>query len=95
LAVVFIAPPWGEALSQASGLDLGRTTPPVGEVVDLLAARFAGHRLLVGVQLHERVDPGSLAAVTARFAWSAPNRYDIDAPGHNHGLLLGTLGWAP
>jgi hypothetical protein len=95
LAVVFIAPPWGEALSQASGLNLGRTTPPVGEVIDLIAARLAGHRLLFGVQLYERVDPGSLAAVAARFAWSARKRYDINAPGHNHGLLLGTHGWAP
>lgn len=42
--------------------------------LDLIAAKLAGHRLLFGVQLYERVDPGSLAAVTARFAWSAPKR---------------------
>src|SRR5262249_10889138 len=29
--VVFLAPPWGDALSTISGLDLGRTKPPITE----------------------------------------------------------------
>src|SRR5215831_9269742 len=29
--VVFVGPPWGDALTASGGLDLGRTHPPVGE----------------------------------------------------------------
>src|SRR5262249_62099432 len=36
LLVVFIAPPWGEALDRTSGLDLRRTTPSVTEILDVL-----------------------------------------------------------
>lgn len=95
LLTVFVAPPWGDALSETSGLDLRRTTPPVSEVVDRIQAGFGGHKLLVATQVYERVDPGSVAELTARFAWSALRIYDIDAPGRNHGLLLGARGWTP
>jgi hypothetical protein len=27
--------------------------------------------------------------------WSSRTTYGIDAPGRNHGLLLGTIGWIP
>ena len=32
--VVFLGPPWGDALTASAGLDLGRTRPPVAEIVD-------------------------------------------------------------
>jgi hypothetical protein len=67
LVVVFLAPPWGDALDPAAGLDLR----------------------------YERVVPASLSEVRSRFAWSALHAYDIDPPGRNHGVLLGTLGWTP
>jgi len=35
LLVVFVAPPWGDALDEATGLDLRRTSPSVTEVIDL------------------------------------------------------------
>src|SRR5215470_17142992 len=35
LLVVFVAPPWGHALSEGSGLDLRRTQPPVTEVINI------------------------------------------------------------
>ena len=37
--IVFVAPPWGDALDPTSGLDLRRTTPPVAEIVDMLFGR--------------------------------------------------------
>lgn len=95
LIVVFIAPPWGDALSDDGELDLRRTTPPVAEVVARVAATFDERRLLVAVQLYERVEPGSLADAIDRCDWSSRETYAIDPPGRNHGLLLGTLGWSP
>ena len=46
------------------------------------------------VQVHQTLGPGSLTAVTTRCEWSAVRIYDRNAPGQNHGLLLGTLGWS-
>jgi hypothetical protein len=94
LLIVFVAPPWGDALSDLSGLDLRRTTPPVAAIVDLIASTFARHKVLLGTQVHETVVADSLTDVTSRCDWSVLRTYDIDAPGRNHGLLLGTLGWA-
>ena len=95
LLIVFVAPPWGQALNEASGLDLRCTTPPVSEVIDLTTAVFQPHKLLFATQVYESVDPDSLAEVTARFEWWALKGYSINAPGQNHGLLLGTHGWKP
>jgi hypothetical protein len=93
LLVVFIAPPWGDALND--GLDLRRTQPPVPDIVDHIASRFAGHAVLLATQVHETVTADSVAAATSRCAWSELRIYDLDAPGRNHGLLLSTLGWRP
>jgi 16S rRNA G966 N2-methylase RsmD len=95
LLIVFVAPPWGHALGEAAGLDLRRTEPPVAEVIDVTTTRLGRPRLLFAVQVHETVEPGSLTELTARFPWSAGRVYDINAPGHNHGLLLATWGWTP
>ena len=94
LLIVFVAPPWGRALSEASGLDLRRTQPPVAEVIDVTTGAIGNHKLLFAVQVHETVEPDSLAEVTARFPWSVLNVYPINAAGQNHGLLLATWGWA-
>jgi hypothetical protein len=94
LVIVFVAPPWGRALDELSGLDLRRTTPPIVEVIDHATALFKGRRLLFATQVYETVNPDSLEEVTRRFQWSALKVYDIDAPGRNHGLLLGTRGWS-
>ena len=95
LLIVFVAPPWGDALSEASGLDLRRTHPPVPEIIDLVARRFPRRKVLLATQVYETVVPASVVDVTSRCAWSALELYDINAPGHNHGLLLSTLGWTP
>ena len=87
--VVFVAPPWGEALDEERGLDLRRTAPPVGEVVDVLAAAFDRIPMLCAVQVYERTDPASLEDVASRFGRTDLRMYDLGAPGRNHGILLG------
>src|SRR5215472_15971954 len=95
LLVVFLAPPWGEALSESSGLDLRHTEPPVEEVVDVLVDRAAANQLLCAVQLFQNTDQASIDALSARFQWWAVHLYDVNPPGQNHGILLGTSGWVP
>jgi 16S rRNA G966 N2-methylase RsmD len=95
LLVVFIAPPWGDALDPSSGLDLRRTEPPVADIVDLLLQRFPTNRILFAIQVYEVVDPDSLAELQRRFDWSQLRIYALNAPGQNHGLLLGTGHWHP
>ena len=50
LVILFISPPWGEALDLDAGLDLRRTTPPVAEIIDRATGVFHPHKLLFGVQ---------------------------------------------
>jgi hypothetical protein len=95
LVVAFIAPPWGDALDPVHGLNLRRTTPPIAEVVEFLIHVFPNNRLLCAIQLYERVEAGSLADLQTRFDWSALRVYDLNAPGENHGILLGARGWVP
>ena len=40
LVMLFISPPWGEALDPEVGLDLRRTAPPVAEIIDLRDRRL-------------------------------------------------------
>jgi hypothetical protein len=94
LIILFISPPWGEALDPEAGLDLRRTTPPIAEIVDFATAVFHPHKLLFGIQAYETVNSDSLADVTARFDSSALNVYDINPQAQNPGLLLGTVGWS-
>lgn len=95
LLIAFIAPPWGDALDRSSGLDLRRTTPPVAKIVDFVLEKFSANRVLCAIQIHEAVLPVSMTDVRDRFDWSAPRLYDLNLPGHNHGVLLGTRGWVP
>jgi 16S rRNA G966 N2-methylase RsmD len=95
LLIVFVAPPWGAALDETAGLDLRRTNPPVGQIVDLIVTTLRPNKLLVATQIFEATDSGSLGQVAARFDWSAVRMYSINASGQNHGLLLGTRGWTP
>ena len=95
LLVTLIAPPWGDALDPLSGLDLRRTYPPISEIANHLLQQFADGRILFVIQVHESVAPVSLAEVTAGFDWSDLKIYDLNAPGQNHGVLLGTAGWSP
>ncbi len=94
LLVAFIAPPWGTALSASEGVDLRRTSPPVGNIIDLLAQLFPNPTLFA-IQVFERIVPASLTQITRRFDWWEIRIYGFSAAGQNHGLLLATHGWSP
>jgi len=93
--VAFVAPPWGTALDEVQGLDLRRTTPPISEIIEQVVDRFPKHKMLFATQIYEKVCATSLTQVQARFDWSELRIYDINEKGRNHGLVLGTKGWAP
>jgi hypothetical protein len=95
LLIAFIAPPWGNALQRTSGLDLRRTSPPVTDIVDFLLHRFPHNQLLCVIQIYEIVLPDSMRELKARFHWSIERIYDLNTPGQNHGIVLGTTGWIP
>ncbi|SRR6266478_2549429 len=95
LLITFIAPPWGNAFDSTSGLDLQRTRPPITDIVDFLLHRFSRNRLLCVIQVYEIVAPVSMVEVRARFDWSKARIYELNVRGQNHGILLGTKGWAP
>jgi hypothetical protein len=91
--VAFLAPPWGDALS-AAGLDLRRTKPPVADIVDEFERIYGNQPILYAVQVHQTIEPGSLAELRQRFDWSDLKIYDINVKGMKHGILLGTKRWA-
>jgi len=95
LLITFIAPPWGNAFDSTCGLDLQRTSPPITDIVDFLLHRFSRNRLLCVIQVYEIVAPVSMLEVRARFDWSTARIYELNVRGQNHGILLGTKGWAP
>lgn len=93
LVIVFISPPWGDALDPEVGLDFRRTAPPVSAIIDLVTAVFPSRKLLFGIQAYETVNSDSLAELTARFESYALKVYEINPQAQNPGLLLGTVGW--
>jgi hypothetical protein len=95
LLIAFMAPPWGDALNKSTGLDLRRTTPPITEIVDFLIGVAGKNPLLCATQIYEILDQESLAELLPRFSWSGKRMYDLNAPGQNHGLFIGTRRWVP
>jgi len=93
--VVFVAPPWGTALDEVRGLDLRRTAPPITEIISRFSQRCAAHHILFAIQVYEKVMANSLADLRELLDWSEMRVYDINAPGRNHGIVLGTKGWTP
>lgn len=91
--VVFVAPPWGTALDEKEGLDLGRTVPPITEVIDRIVEHFPDRNLLFAIQVYEKVEPRSLAEVQRRLERTRVEVFELNAPGRNHGILLGSRGW--
>src|SRR5207244_1333947 len=70
LLIVFVAPPWGDALNARTGLDLRRTQPPVPDLVDEIDRAYAANPMLYVTQVHQTVEPSSLADLRTRFEWS-------------------------
>jgi hypothetical protein len=93
--VAFVAPPWGTALDEVQGLDLRRTTPPIGEVIEQVVHRFPRHKMLFATQVYEKVNPLSLNDIQTLFDWTELHIYEINEKGRNHGIHLGTKGWVP
>jgi hypothetical protein len=93
--VAFVAPPWGTALDEVQGLDLRLTTPPISEVIEQIVRQFPKRNILLAAQVYEKVSAPSLTQVQTRLDWTELRIYDINEKGGNHGILLGTKGWAP
>jgi hypothetical protein len=91
--VAFLAPPWADALSAEAGLDLSRTKPPIGAIVDDFEQVYGAAPLLYVIEVHERLVPGPLAALRARFDWSELRMFDIAGATGRHGVLLGAKRW--
>ncbi len=93
--VAFLAPPWADALNAETGLDLGQTKPPIGEIIDAFERVYADNPLLYVIEVHERLVPEPLTALRERFEWSDVRIYDLAGPTGRHGVLLGTRRWQP
>jgi hypothetical protein len=93
--VAFLAPPWGDALSFEIGLDLSRTKPPIIDIVDDFEDVYAGQPILYVTQVYERIEPSSLCALKNKFDWSDMLIYDVNVPGMQQGILVGTRRWNP
>jgi hypothetical protein len=92
--VVFIAPPWGRALDPVRGLDLRSTEPPVADVVQRVVESFAPRPVLCAIKLYEQSDAASVREVARLFDASEVRMYACNAPGQNHGILLGERNWS-
>ncbi|SEC81087.1 hypothetical protein SAMN05444161_1886 [Rhizobiales bacterium GAS191] len=93
--IVFVAPPWGTALDEVTGLDLRRTEPPITEILGRIGRIFPRHKILFATQVYEKVSADSLTELRTMFDWSELRVYDLNVAGRNHGILLGTKGWKP
>src|SRR5215211_3121234 len=93
--IVFVAPPWGTALDEVAGLDLGRTEPPITGIIGRIAQRYPDRKILFAIQVYEKVEAASLAELERSLDWSRLLVYDFNVAGRNHGILLGSKGWKP
>ena len=93
--IAFLAPPWGDALSETTGLNLQRTKPPITDIVDDFERVYKENPILYVTQVHQNIEPGSLTDLKKKFDWSDLRIYDINVEGMKHGILLGMNRWAP
>lgn len=93
LVVVFLGPPWGDALHPVTGLHLDRTKPPILEIVSDFEQVYGSQPVLYVTEVHEVNEPTALKAVEAAFDWTDLRIYDVNVPGLQHGILLGTRRW--
>ena len=91
--VVCLGPPWGDALTPSAGLDLGRTRPPVGDIVDDFERVYPSNPSLYVVEAHERLVPESLAALRRKFTECDLQIYDVAAPHGRRATLIGSNRW--
>jgi hypothetical protein len=91
--VVCLGPPWGDALTASAGLDLARTKPPVGEIVDDFERVYPHNPVLYVVEAHERLVLESLDALRRKFVESDLQIYDVEAPHGRRAMLFGSNRW--
>jgi exoribonuclease R len=60
-----------------------------------IARQFPKQNILFATQIYEKVSAPSLTQLQTRLDWTELRIYDINEKGRNHGILLGTKGWAP
>ena len=95
LVVVFLGPPWGDALKPETGLHLDQTKPPILEIVRDFEDVYGSQAVLYATEVHEVNEPTALKAVQDAFDWTDLRIYDVNAPGLQHGILMGTRRWSP
>jgi len=93
IVVVFLAPPWGDALHPVTGLHLDRTKPPILEIVRDFEQVYGSQPVLYVTEIHEVNEPIALKTVEAAFDWTDLRIYDVNVPGLQHGILLGACRW--
>jgi hypothetical protein len=93
IVVVFLAPPWGDALNHVTGLHLDQTKPPILEIVRDFEQVYGSQPVLYVTEIHEVNEPIALRAVEAAFDWTNLRVYDVNVPGLQHGILLGARRW--
>lgn len=95
LVAAFIAPPWAKALDSKGGLDLLATTPPnhgdPGGIAKLIRGKACFVRHSGPRGRRTTLARGGQEKVRLEF----PSNHPLNAPGQNHGILLGTKGWSP
>jgi hypothetical protein len=91
--VVCLGPPWGDALTTSTGLDVGRTRPPVGEIVDDFERVYPSNPVLYVIEAHERLVPEPLAALRRKFTESDLWIYDVAVPHGRRAMLFGSNRW--
>jgi hypothetical protein len=95
LLVVFIAPTWGhtlDAVRLGSAADGASSDSNCG----LPAAQLCPmSTAMCDTDLRETIEPESLVESQERFEWSVLRIYDLNAPGQNHGAVLGICGYRP
>ncbi len=82
-------------MSGTAGLYLRRIKPPITEIVEDFERVYTDNRMLYVIQVHQHLEPVSLAKLKQRFEWSELRIYDINVEGMRHGVLLGTKRWTP
>ena len=93
--IVFVAPPWGDALDPRAGLDLRHTQPPVADIVARFEELYPSNSLLYVIQTHQHLVADSLTDLERSLAWSQLRVYDINEEGMKHGVILGANRWSP
>ena len=91
--VICLGPPWGDALTVSRGLDLARTKPPVGEIIDDFERVYPNNPVLYAIEAHERLVLESLDALRHKFTESDLQIYDIAAPHGRRAILFGSNRW--